>query len=430
MPVIALAILTFAHVLPWLVNRSATPTDPVKICFALSAITTIPYLTLIAFGYKSDVLIRFDEHHLNELLVVFSMLYSAGLVALWFGVAIGLKLKLGRAIKLSKQKTSPLGTTFVISMLLALYLFGLLDKIGSSGGVEFILSNLNRRVSIIERSSPISWLMEPSAFLLCFVLLYSHGNSKFPGRIVTSLLIFFIFISLAFFGGRKLPIFVLIFSMMAYYIYVKKFNFYSVWTVSIGSILVLFFVGMLHYRGSTDLSLLSPALTAANSVRNLSYIDTYIFIQDYFSRHGHWHGLTFRDLFVRTGITHDGSINVPIDDGVYIRTLFQGWHVMPPTDVSAMYPSSWPPETYGNGYLNFGAVGALAFFLIRGIIVGVCFAICRASKYAPTFYFIALFAAFNFHMTNLRIVQFLLILIPVLTFHYFIQGALRIRAAP
>ncbi|MGQ7148454.1 hypothetical protein ACUOA8_59935, partial [Escherichia sp. SS-MK2] len=58
----------------------------------------------------------------------------------------------------------------------------------------------------------------------------------------------------------------------------------------------------------------------------------------------------------------------PVDDGMYIRTIAEGYNVTPSRPVQELYASSWPPETLGSMYANFWIPGVVFGMYILGII--------------------------------------------------------------
>lgn len=421
----ALALLMIIHALPWIKNETMLIYNPAKISFALSAITTLPYLLIIAFGYRSDVMLNIGEPEIPKLLLQFSIYYSFGLISLLIGINI-FRSKNTKNTDLNLRGSSS-GIALAIIILSFIFFFALYERISASGGITFVINNIHLRNSIIKNSAFSTIFLEPAAFLSAFMIIYHYGKFRTPPKIMVYIYIFIIFASISIFGGRKIPLFLILFSIFAYSVYVEKIR-VNLSNMLLGLTLICaFFIFMLQYRGSADVQSQSIQANLILLISNLSYIDQYIFIQDYFDKNGFWYGASFGDLLIRLGILTSDQDQVPVDDGVYIRTLYQGWNYYPPTNFDRMYPSSWPPESFGNGYLNFGPLGVIGFFLIRGLVVGFCFAVCRSKQYAPAYYFLALFAVFNFHLTNLRIVQFIIIIIPVIALHIVMSQSARIK---
>lgn len=413
-------VLVVAHAAPWVYRREQWLDNPSRLLSVLSGLVIVPYYLLIASGYRSPILKLYPGEDLTGALAVFALLYSLGLLCSFIGVELGRKVRI--PMPQVAQELSKRTIFFLVATLVGIFAFLTFEKLRYVGGLSFLIANLSRRSELLAGTGGLSVLIEPSAFMVGFFLLYSYGRNKWPSVYLIYGVLGFVFVGLAVFGGRKLPMYLLIFSAIAYHAYVSQIRILSIKTIMLAGSVVFFFVWMLSFRGSAEFDQLDFFEIFFGAVANASYIDTYIFIMDYFDRHGYWYGAAFGDLLIRFGFSNLGDFRVPIDDGVYIRTLFQGWTVVPPERFEYMFPSSWPPETFGNGYLNFGIPGVLVFFLIRGFVVGLAYSSLVRSNWSPTLFFIFLFVVFNFHLTNLRLVQLFLVLVPVIFLHYFIAA--------
>lgn len=413
-------VLIGAHAAPWVYRSDKWLENPARLLSTLSGLVIIPYYLLIASGYRSPVLDLYPDEDLLVNLAFFALLYSLGLIFSFIGVELGCKIRIPMpqaTLSLSRRTIF-----FAIAALIGVFAFLTLEKITYAGGLSFLIANLSRRSELLAGTGGLSLLIESSGFMVGFLLLYSYGRYRWPSAFFIFGVVGFILVGFAVFGGRKLPMYLLIFSAIAYHAYVIRIRFLSVKTLLIAGSVAFFFVWMLSFRGSAEFQQLKFVDVVFGAVANASYIDTYVFIIDYFDRHGYWYGAAFGDLLIRLGLTSLGDFRVPLDEGVYIRTLFQGWTVTPPERFEYMFPSSWPPETFGNGYLNFGILGVLVFFFIRGFVVGLAYSCLQRSKWSPTLFFIFLFVVFNFHLTNLRLVQLASVLAPVLFLHYFLAA--------
>ena len=101
----------------------------------------------------------------------------------------------------------------------------------------------------------------------------------------------------------------------------------------------------------------------------------------------------------------------PIDEGVYIYNLFLGRPVEPPLPTILMAANSWPPRTFGNGYMNFGLAGVVIFSFIQGWITGVAFKFMVRSNRHPIFLFLFLLIVFSFQVSNLKIAELATVLV-------------------
>ncbi|MGQ7112601.1 hypothetical protein ACUOFC_34980, partial [Escherichia sp. TWPC-MK] len=63
-----------------------------------------------------------------------------------------------------------------------------------------------------------------------------------------------------------------------------------------------------------------------------------------------WLGKSYLDLFKAPLPRSIYPEKPPVDDGMYIRTIAEGYNVTPSRPVQELYASSWPPETLGSMY--------------------------------------------------------------------------------
>ena len=79
-----------------------------------------------------------------------------------------------------------------------------------------------------------------------------------------------------------------------------------------------------------------------------------------------------------------------------------------------MAHNSWPPRTFGNGYMNFGVPGIMVFFLIQGFVTGFAYKLAVRTEYHPVFVFLYLMFIFSFQISNLKLTELALILVGLL----------------
>lgn len=100
-----------------------------------------------------------------------------------------------------------------------------------------------------------------------------------------------------------------------------------------------------------------------------------------------------------------------LDEGLYIYNLYLGYAVEPPMALGTLTHNSWPPRTFGNGFMNFGFLGILAFFTLQGWLTGVAYRLAARSDFHPVLVFVYLIFAFSFQVSNLKITEMLIIMI-------------------
>lgn len=406
-------LLALSHALPWLLKlRRPISESPEKIFAALSFATTVPYYLLLATGTVLPSANIIPEFLIDSQLNYFAVLYSAGCLFYFLGVW-SIPIRKGQR-RNSNSADTPKTASACLKLALVLYLVFLISvflKFDAMGGVFSYVENIDRRGELTSGTGVYEVFIQPTAYLPPFFLLYSLGKFGRPSRHLVWLICLSIFVLLALFGGRKLPLYVALFTLLGYSFYIKKIRLINLKTATIIGGLLLFFVYALQFRGSTDFSESSLAQIAISGIHNTSYIDTYLFAIQNFDSDNYWLGVSFLDLYHRaTAIFIDSGLRPPIDEGVYLRTQIEGVTATPPISFEYLYPSSWPPESFGNGYINFGPLGVFLFFFIKGLTTNFFFRKTVQDNFTPWSYFLFLFVAFNFHVTNLRIIQLLTIL--------------------
>ena len=148
---------------------------------------------------------------------------------------------------------------------------------------------------------------------------------------------------------------------------------------------------------------------------SVSYAYTQIYIIYTFDFDNFWYG----EIFATIPLRLLGISGYPIDDGVYIRSLAEGLQADPLTLFENLFPSSWPPETFGMGYANFGVIGVICFAFSLGIVHGFIYKSIYYSFGIDVFTSILYFyTLFNFQFTNLRIVQYISFIIVLIMVYY------------
>lgn len=403
---IALALLLVAHALPW-IKRSRLETSPSKILFLFSAVTTIPYIFIIVITPDLSPVRYLLTADFNDNIVKFCLIYSLGLVGFLLGANFGYSSKVGKSIAYPMRATEKNRIACGIVAYLSCFVVIVLTfvKLDQVGGLAELWANIAIRSEVLAGTGFLDAFIYPFGYLSVIFAIYTASFGRrysFLSAVIIFLVIAFCF---GLFGGRKNTLYLIIFAVLAAKIYNKKISFASPGFIFMYAAGALFFFYVLAFRLEAQDGAAS-ALNMVDVVANLSYVDTYVFVTDYFGSHPFWFGSVFGDIPLRIFSLASPSLLPPIDDGVYVRTLAEGINVQPPTAFSAMYPSSWPPESYGSGYANFGVLGVFVFFWIKGLICGIISRWAKLNNYGP-FALVLLFSAIlGFHISNLRLIQF------------------------
>ena len=411
MTILSLIFMIIVHAIPWIFPiEKKLALDPTKLIAVISFIMTVPYFSIISTYPEivgGGLTIREDP---RVLVYTFGMYYSLGMLSTYIVVWVFPR----------PRKIDPLGIGFIGNNLhynlrltyitYSLCVIFILMKLYSVGGIFYIINNIGLRSQIQSGTFIYDLIITPSSYLFVFFAFHSIKMSnqlsidQMPSRISLSFMIVSVFMLLILFGGRKAPMMFAIFSLLSASVYLPKFSLASPKAIFTYSATAILFVLMLEYRISSQ-SHQSNSIELIDFIRNIGYVDTYIFILDHFNYDRLWYGQLFLDLVQRIIPIYGSNISPPVDDGVYIRTLAEGIYVRPPVSYEFLYKSSWPLETFGSGYANFGFFGIVLFSLLKGLASAIAFFYARKNNFRPIPLFIMIYISVTFHLSNLRIVQ-------------------------
>ncbi|WP_417818978.1 oligosaccharide repeat unit polymerase [Tritonibacter scottomollicae] len=417
MAVLVLLLLLLVHALPWLFQKKKSVVEsPAKLAALLSAIQILPQFAILIYFPERSLIYGKNTPDFQSLLASFGFLYAFGTLLFYFGLGFGkatARVVLPR-IRPAREIRRP---GKVILFLLVLYFILMFQIFQSSGGLVYYLSNIGARASMLAGSGVFFLFSSPASYMIIFLAIFSYAKSGRPSLPLVFLLIILLTGVESLLGGRRQPVQMLIFAAFAFSIFSPGFKLYSSRNLFfVGGAVVIFVVLLLVRIGDNQ------TVDAIELVLNLSHIDPYLFIVSHFSVHDYWYGQTFMDIVQRVVPVYKLQSPSPIDEGVYVYNLFLGNAVSPPTPMAEMSWNSWPAGTFGNGYMNFGALGVLGFNFLRGVLISIAFIVSHKSKHAPAFLLVYLWMAFGFHVSNLKITQFLMLvvglfaLMPIISF--------------
>lgn len=290
----------------------------------------------------------------------------------------------------------------------------------TNGGLMGIISNFGDRSGMNNNNILLQIGMStPYILTTCACVYYNDfsENKRSLFRLIT--IIVGVVFGLMLTGGRK-P-----FMMVLYYLFF--FSLLGMTTFEKGKyrkllpiipvVIILFLTPrVLRDRNNLDSFLSSGQLTtsmytdkSSESVSDLSYIYTYVGIVNYFNSENFYYGSSFIDLLYAYVPRRYMLDKPPVDEGMYVATLFRtGKLVDHPARLDDLYIASWPPETLGNAYMNFGILGVVLFAFILGNVYRWFYMKLQTStKHKLYFLIMYPFVIFAFQISNLRIVSFL-----------------------
>ncbi len=411
--------LTFVLLIPFFLNRKEFIT-PLKVYSFFTILTTIPYLITLSFDpsimhYSVYQYLGIPKIYNASFYYIF--VQSIGSLSLYSGYYAISSPKQVVLISQNDEKHAERILIFFSFIAFIIASISFYFKLQAAGGLLNLLGNIGLRTQLSAGTGYISFLFSMMMYLSIFIFMYSFKYKKSKKKIFLLICMFVMaFVMFTVFGGRKPFIHLVIISLVLWNYSIKKIERISIKHVLFGIILLFYFISVLMLRKADAIEsyLNEPALFLTDFIlnmgtflNNLSYVDTYIFITDYFNSENYWFGRIYFDLAqapIPSSILPDKP---PVDEGVYIRTLLYGINAVPPMPFHQMYPSSFPPETLGNGYANFGILGVILWMFLLGLIYKVFYNRVKKKPSLLNIFMLA-FVLINFHISNLRIVQFLM----------------------
>ena len=415
LPYVALIILILAHLMCWmLAGTRKIQHSPVKITTLLSGIHTIPHYIICVIDPEKSILYASLGSDYITYFVQFGVLYSIALIVQTIFLMKVIKIKMPSAARLRLKDDYPYDK--VVLILLGSYIAIVAVYFSSIGGLLNYLSNFYQRVALREGMEIFDMFRPPLAYLTLMFLVASYKSKPNSSLKVFFLILFFMVLLEAFFGGRRNPIQFLIFGYLGLLTVDSGKRLISTSSVIVATLVVTVFVGLYYFRSLASLqagssAVITSEIPALTYLLNLSYNDIYIFVMSHFSNHDFWYGSIYGDIFNKFASYLFGYDAPSPDEGVYIYNLYQGMSVKPPMLLDQMLHNSWPPRTFGNGYLNFGIAGVLILFSIKGALIGLMYKAMKTSENNPFFMYIYFYMVFSFQISNLKIFEFITILL-------------------
>lgn len=391
--------------------------SPIIVSFSLLIITNIPYLLSMSFDYTViDPLVRkrISEIELEYAVAYYILIVMVGVIGLLLGMQSRTSNLLVKKIPviLNNENSSRYHLAIVVGLFLGVLSY--VQFIQSVGGINFWIQNLYQRASMTSGSGyTLIFLILLKIGVYIYICSFKQKKSIFK-YVFLFLLVIATSLILSSMGGRKPTLQFIFFCFIVWHFGVAKFKKIKLRVLFIIPVAIIYILimpiirsplGIEYYMNNPEI-LKSEIVEDIGSVtKSVSYIDTYLLVLDEFSIDNLWLGRSFIDLLYAPLPSKIYPDKPPVDDGVYLRTIAEGWEVTPSAPYREMYQSSWPPETLGNMYMNFWIPGVFVGMFILGMIYIATYQYMKKSQY--TIFSILLYGSFilNFHLSNLRIVQ-------------------------
>lgn len=344
----------------------------------------------------------------------------------YYLVIFGTKLRFGKSsIEHLNNNELEMHTTDIMTQKkyrhagIVLWLIGaiaFLKIMSEVGGIYYFFTHLQYRSSLIRDLDVLSWILPFVNYGVLFIVYsYKGTNNKLSIKIIFLIIISGLMSGL---GGRKALLILLIEVLLLYHYCVKKIDirmfFKAKYVIGIVGI-YFFFILMTNFRaeGAFEDFLSNPLAFTKKSnsgllstIRTESYVTYYMSIIEYFKTHSLWMGKTFWGLITAIIPSSIFSGKSPIDDGTYLYSICQGRSdIVPPMPFSQLNGSSYPLETFGSMYGNFGMMGLFLGMIILGCIYGWAYRKMKNNSYDLFSVVIYTQIIFTFQLSTLRIFQ-------------------------
>lgn len=274
------------------------------------------------------------------------------------------------------NETKILGILFVIIGLISFIVL-----MRYVGGMKYFFTHLYLRTILVKGATFSLWFLNFLNIGTLLLIYYTYIKYK-KIKIINIILILIsgIFCGL---GGRTIMVFLVIQSVIMWNYLVKKIklkNFFKIRFFLTGIVGVLFlnFFVFLRSPEKTKQFLKMPMIFfQQNSIGLLdtlmkeSYVKYFMFIIQYFENKNFWYGSTFKGLLTAIIPSAVYRNKPPVDEGMYLYSIAQGREdIFPTMPVGELNGSSYPLETFGSLYVNFGIIGLFLGMILFGYILG------------------------------------------------------------
>lgn len=306
---------------------------------------------------------------------------------------------------------------------LTLFVIGVLSRIvfiNISGGLNYILSNIQQKLSIVSGYGYLLALGSFMTFGIIYMLTSNYLKYNKNKKILFLLILIFILINLfllGFMSDRTAPIRSLMIIVMAYHYHHKKIYLSSLFSPKILVIVlasIVFIVAMpllrnsqgFDYYGSVT-DLISGALDNVFKIFLwFSYTGRDVFIFQHFNIDNYWLGSNVLNLLYAPIPKALYNQKPPVDEGFYLSNLVMGYDSSPP-DYTWYYNSSFPFDNQGIMYANFGITGLIIGAIAIGMVYAKTYKFLRANHYHPIAIVLTQYVMYNFAFTSHDIVAIL-----------------------
>ena len=293
--------------------------------------------------------------------------------------------------------------------------FAFLMIMKKTGGIIYFYAHLQYRISMTRNLDLLSWLLSLAHYGLLLIAYSYRGTKKKIGWIFFFCFVTGLMIGL---GGRKPILMLLIETIVIIHYVVSPIKLKSIFTfrnILLCTAAFVMFVLMVSFRteGAFERFLANPIsffLEHNQGITKLfmqeSYVTFFMAIIYYFRTHDLWLGASFKGLLTAIIPSSLYPAKPPVDDGMYLYSICQGrTDIYPVMPVSELNGSSYPLETFGSMYANFGPIGVLIGMFLVGWVIGFFYRKIQLSDYRLFYMILYTQVLTGFEISTLRIFQ-------------------------
>jgi hypothetical protein len=422
-------VFLLVHVLPWLGVMALRPAGMRRDVFAPLYLVTLlnllnfPYLFLLGIDRSNlaiDTLLSPWTRDVTASVAGYVLVACVGFTML----VVGLFSPFGPALAAALPRLAPSRFTrarcnraIVVTACAGVAGYALfLAKIGGLTRLWMLLYN---RTLITGGTGYIAFAYALLFTFFGVLLAYSLRFRRTLGRrVAVGVGLLTMAVVLASTGGRTGAIFALFYAMLTVHYAVRPVRrLVTPGTTAVGAVLFVFILIMPLFRttGATQHYLDHPDLLATDAFRGLnelapqfSLADEGMVIVRYFTPDRLWLGASYLDLLMapipRTLIAD----KPPVDEGVYLMAITQGYDVRPSMPASQLPVTAWPMANWVM-YMNFGLPGFMAAMFLSGVMIAAAYRYMQLGGYTPMgVYLYGVVATTGFSLSNLGLVTFII----------------------
>lgn len=401
------------------IGREGDLLHPLRLISILGIVSTIPFL--LATALDPETISRPTRLHpsipnLTDGVLWYVLLQGVGFLCMLAGYLYPKRLdRLDRLPRPSAQAAPrQIWALAGVSMLIGVSAYAFI--LFRVGGIGVLLAKMQSRSELLAGNNYAVFALNLLSVGVCATLLTNRFGVR-ATKLATALVFFVVvFAMFSTLGGRLAAIRLTLLLVMTWHYGVKRFvKMPRGLTIAVLGVMLPFFFVMPLFRNPQGVSRyidnpgrIGPDLQKQLSsiAKQTSYVESYVLIVNHFNAENIWLGKTYADLIYGPIPSSMVDGKPPLDDGVYVRTLYDGnLNVHPGMPTSQIASSSLPPETLGAMYMNFWIPGVL----IGMFFLGACyrFAYEYMIRSGQTLYSILIYgqALVMLQFSNLRIVQ-------------------------